>query len=411
MNQDWQKLDTNEISVELPSKIEVRYGVHKVSYRLNYRKSGVSLRDVIKGEWKHPKKMTRKDWRALGEAAERMIHEAKYGVSDEMPAELPSELVRCEDIAQQLIQESETKGQAEKTVIGKKYIFGIHVRWYNQHCPYAHQLNVSTWPKLKAHLRAKDPELALENHVKYFRMLRKRAFQLGLIKQFFPVEFNLKKEEFRDEGQVISREEEKWILKAASQVWRDRSVVQRDTGMRPGEVRQLTKERVTFKVINGRRIATIVLREGDTKTRKARSFEVHSTRAVEVLWRRHQQAKGDSLFPMRGNPNRPMEGHLKGWHAALKQADKLSRKNGGSGVNQTLTPHDWRHTYADEMFKKVGPDRWSTLCYQLGMALKTAEKTYIHFVTSDTSGVASLAAEIQEDAPKNRRKAKKGRTK
>lgn len=371
--------------------IEVREGARKTSYRVNYRRGKVSLRDVIPGDWSSPAEMNKRERDKLERKVQEMIYEASHG-----RPKTPAAFVRNEDLAEQLIQEAES--QDEATYDGKRRIFRKHlIAWLNDHYPHASDLTVETWPKYKAFKRAADPTIALENHVKYFRMLRKRAFELGLIKQLFPVKFDLKKEEFREAGQVITAAEEALILKHANRTWRDRSVLQRDTGMRPGEVRKLKKTRVAFETRGGQRIAVVSLVAQETKTHRDRSFEVHSERAVEVLWRRACEGDSPYFFPMETDPERPMDKHLNGWKSCLRRANEEAQKSGGS-VNQTLTPHDWRHTYADEMFKKTSPADWASLCFQLDMSLETAQGTYIHFKTSDTRGVAALVARERRTA-------------
>lgn len=76
-----------------------------------------------------------------------------------------------------------------------------------------------------------------------------------------------------------------------------------------------------------------------------------------------------------------------------KEMNLRDAAEGKEPMPEDYTPHDWRHTYADEMFKRTGPAQWAALCYQLDMSLETAQKVYIHFQTSDTRGVAEIVAE------------------
>lgn len=362
--------------VKVSDHLEMRKGNRKTSYRVNFRQGNVKLRQVIRGA----------SLAEIRKEAQRMIYEAQFG-----PKKTPANFLRNEEIARQLVLESgsqKLKTQEIKALILEKHL----TPWLNECYPYAQDLTVETWPKYKAYKRAINPTIALENHVKYFRMLRKRAFELGALRILFPVKFDLKKEEFRAEGQVIPKEHEAALLAAANTVWRDRSILQRDTGMRPGEVRLLKKERVRFEVRGTKRIAVVELVADEVKTHRDRSFEVHSDRAVEVLFRRFQEVNSPYFFKMETDRNRPMDKHLNGWKSAIRKANKRLLVAGLAPMPTSYTPHDWRHTYADEMFKCTGPDKWASLSYQLDMSLETAMKTYIHFKTSDTQGVAEIAA-------------------
>lgn len=350
--------------------LQIREGKRKISYRVRFRQSfrgrKIYVNEVLEGEFKSVK--------AAQKEADRLIGEAKFGA----PREAKS-LRRCDEIAEQLLKESVAKDDAATYAI-KENIFCKHlIPWLNDNCPYASELNAETWPKYKIYKRSLNPTIALENHSKYFRMLSNRAFDLGIVSQKIRVLFNTKKEDFREKGQVISREDEAKILAACNQTWRHRAILQRDTGMRPGEVRNLLKDRVTF--LND--CVLVRLLEEDTKTNRAREFLIRSTRAIEALRAQARRYPGSPyFFPMETDNTRPMDKHLNGWKSALKRA----------GVNQRYTPHDWRHTFATQMFQEVGVQGSMALCYALDMSLDVAREVYLHLNAEDTRVIADFIA-------------------
>lgn len=395
----WRKVRDQQSDLPEPKRapyyLEIRDGKRKTSYRVNYRGEGLDLRQVLRGEFK--------SWKGALAEADRLIGVAKYGPAAQAGAN-PLELVRCEEIGAQLIAES--AGQDESTIDGKTRIIEKHLLpWLNEHYPYASSLTVDTWPQYKLFKRGIDPTVALENHVKYFRMIARRVFERGILKQKIRVTFNVKKEEFREKGHVIPAEHLDAMLKACEKViddagkctfagnavWRDRVILQRDTGMRPGEVRRLAKSRVRFAERDGRRYAVIHLLEEDTKTHREREFEVHSARAVAVLWRRC--GSSPFLFPMSTDPMRPMDKHLKGWHAMLKRAGVILGSEEHPVILPHYTPHDLRHTYATEMFKLCKEP--AVLCYQMDLSLEVAQDVYLHFNAADTAKVAQAVVEAR----------------
>lgn len=344
--------------------LEVRKGKRKTSYRVNYRQGGVVLRDVLEAT----------SLPAAKKEAERKIGAARFGPKIEAVA-----ITRCSDLGEKLLAESATQDQATQAI--KENIFGKHlIPWLDAHCPLASDLTVETWPQYKLYKRGINPTIALENHSKYFRMLVNRAHELGILKQRIRVRFSVKKEDFRKPGQVITAEHEAKILAECNRVWRNRSIIQRDTGMRPGEVRKLRKDRVRW---NSDGSVTVMLLEEDTKTHRYREFIVRSTRAV-AAFREQRDFYPDSpfLFAMETDHRRPMDKHTGAWKAALKRA----------GITQDYTPHDWRHTFATETFKAVGLSGAAIVCYALDMSWEMARTVYFHVSAEDTKELADLAA-------------------
>lgn len=268
--------------------------------------------------------------------------------------------ITCEKLAQELIDQAQKK--SERTYRSVEGTFRLHILpFLREHAPLAENLSNAIWLKYKA----EKSHMALFNHHKHFRSLCRYAFDLGHLPRPVRLDWVRSREDRPESGKVMSDEEFERLLKHLSPTWRERAIIQRYTGMRPSEVRTLTKDSVDFTK------GVITLSPHVTKTRKGRSFKVPS----QVL-RALQRAKLRSgyspyLFPKKGEPGAPMSASLLSWHEAQKKA----------GL-EGYTPHDLRHTYLTEMFKKgYAP---ALICYQAGLDMRVAQKTYLHYDADDT---------------------------
>jgi integrase len=355
---DWQKIPD---APDAPHWLEIRKGRYKTSYRVNYRAEGLDLRKKLKGDFKN--------WKQARLAGEQVIGEAKYGIKEK-----PKSQIRCEDLCAEILKLAESKASATYALTA--LFLNKHLTPYlNDHCPYAADLNPTVWLNYKHALRVKNPTVSLFNHCKFFRMLCRYAFEKGILPAPIKIDFDEKREDFRAEGHVIPDADFAKMLAHAKPNWKDRLILQRRTGMRPGEVRHLKKDRL--KPASGGFIVS--LRKEDTKTRQARSFLVTAADAVELLARRLAASPGSYLFPSEADSSKPVGRHLESWQTILKHAD----------VNPDYTPHDLRHSYATDMFKRTS--NHVTLCYQLGMSLQEAQRTYIHNRLEDTAEIAEIA--------------------
>lgn len=379
-----------------PYYLEIWAGPYRTSYRVNFRGEGINLRKTLEPPTPPGHFETWK--RALVEA-DRLIAEARFGNKA-----TPKELVRNEDIIQQLLSESETNDDLATRQI-KRNIFLKHLLpWLNEHFPYAATLTVATWPAYKKFKREERATIALENHYKYFAMLAKRVWELGLIPTKLSVRFNVKKEDFRATGLVIPNDHFALMLAAATPKhfmklpkamlpkWRDRMVLQRRTGVRPGEGRELEKSRVT----RGVGYAVIDIPAEKSKTHIGRKFKVRDPDVLELIDRRLDLVDGPYFFPSEKRSDRPMDKGLNGWYGMLERAFDPEKKG---LLLPEYTPHDLRHTYATEMFKKT--NKYAQLCYQLNMSLEMAQEVYIHLNENDTEDLADLAAEHEGAAARS----------
>lgn len=302
------------------------------------------------------------------------------------------DMIRCEVLAKEIV--ALKKGKSDSTYEGNEIMARVHVIPYlNEHCPFVRDLNGPVWESYKIYKRLNNPTVALFNHWKFFLNLGKYARQKGAIKERIVFEFDEEKEDFRKEGMLIPDEHFKLMLRHANQTWRDRMIMQRLTGMRPGEVRCLQRDRVEF----GEDHAVFKLKKEDTKTRMPRNFAVVSAEILEILRRRCNHPQSVFLFPARGKPGQCMDKGPAGWKSAIEAANiELATEAEKRGEKAALiptdyTPHDLRHTYLTHEFKKPGNSH-ALICYQAGLSLEEAQATYLHFNAADTLAMAKAIA-------------------
>lgn len=142
--------------------------------------------------------------------------------------------------------------------------------------------------------------------------------------------------EDNEQLRVLTAEEEKLYLLAASQPLRDVATMMLETGMRPEEVCRIRRQNVHLEqgyVFNP-----------FGKTKAARRKVPLTERATAVLARRLEKVKGDFLFPGRGTDQPVIK--VNRAHAGTLARVNLLR----SEANQNPIPHfrlyDLRHTWA-----------------------------------------------------------------
>lgn len=378
-----------------------REGVRSITYRYRYRRDGVEIEGTLPGL--DEKTLEPRDVKDVAAQAEKIISNKRAGEKVATKA-----LVTSESLLDEIVKLKESKSDAtrEQTDIFsrvhmKPFLRGecayldesggvCKYRHYLDEgsCTYAADLDATKWLNYKTHLRLHRPKAALFNHWKFWVMLFKHAQQKGLLKQKIKLDYDEEKEDFRAEGLIIPDADMFKILDAAAYrpVWHDRILFQRGTGARPGETRDLQKDRYN------RETHIISLKKEDTKIRRARAFLIEDEAIIAMLERRLDDPSnpGPYFFPAEGKDrSKPMGKGLKGWRAILTKA----------GVSPDYTPHDLRHTYLTEMFKTS--ENPALICFQAGLSLEEATETYLHFKAEDTASIAKQAAQF------NQRRAKK----
>jgi integrase len=137
--------------------------------------------------------------------------------------------------------------------------------------------------------------------------------------------------EFLDEGpgqmRIVSHQEQKKYMAAASPLLRDVATLIVETGMRPEEVFTIRKENVHLQR------SYLFIPSG--KTRFARRNIQLTDASMKVLKRRLAKAKGAYLFPRRGDSDQPLTTVRKAHYAALSTA----------AIKSPFRLYDFRHTF------------------------------------------------------------------
>lgn len=371
----WQKIPEDQQSERFraPYYLEVREGKYRTSYRINFRGNGLDLREVLEGEFA--------SWKEALKKADEVLSKAKYGEK-----KVPRALVRCEVLCHEIVALKSAKD--ESTYRQAETFFRLHIiPFLNDSCPYASELNATVWLRYKNHIRLKNPKVALFNHWKFFVQLFKYAHEKAILPNKIKLEYSEQREDFRARGLIISDADFEKIIAAASTVWKARISIQRETGMRPGEVRDLRKDRYDSAT------RTISLRKEDTKTRQARSFMV--TKRIAAILDSRLPSDSPYFFSNERDHLKPMDKHLRGWNSTLKHA--FDPDNKGLDI-PGYTPHDIRHSYLTRMFKTS--QNPALICYQSGLSLDEAQKTYLHFEASDTRSIVAEIEPKEDEAKK-----------
>jgi len=141
----------------------------------------------------------------------------------------------------------------------------------------------------------------------------------------------VKEVKFLDESpgqtRIVSHDEQRKYMAAASPLLRDVATVIVETGMRPEEVFNIRRENVHVK------LGYLFVPFG--KTVSARRNVPLSPTVIDVLKRRLGKAKGPYVFPQKGDNDKPLTTVRKAHYKAL---DKL-------GVKSPFRLYDYRHTF------------------------------------------------------------------
>lgn len=97
--------------------------------------------------------------------------------------------------------------------------------------------------------------------------------------------------EENEPGRVLNKEEELHYLSCASQPLRDYAILLVETGVRPAELCRLATQDVCIDMEK----PYLIVKDG--KTRAARRSVPLSSRALEILTKRLNNAKGKFIFP------------------------------------------------------------------------------------------------------------------
>jgi integrase len=157
---------------------------------------------------------------------------------------------------------------------------------------------------------------------------------------------------------IVSHEEQRKYLNAASPLVQDVALLIVETGMRPEEVFRLRAEDLN--------LSQQYLKVTKGKTRLARRNILLTGSAIEVLKRRFVNAKGPYLYPHRSDPSRPLNNIDRGHHKAVKDAV----------IEPGFRLYDFRHTFGSRS-AMAGVDL-ATLKELMGHSSITTTMRYVH---------------------------------
>lgn len=189
------------------------------------------------------------------------------------------------------------------------------------------------------------------------RLILNRAIRRGLLTTN-PV----KEVKFLDEGpgqmRIVSHDEQRKYMAAASPLLRDVATMIVETGQRPEEVFNTRKENVHLK------LDYVFVPSG--KTRFARRNVPLADATIDILKRRVAQARGAFVFPRRGDPNKPLTTVRKAHYKALREAK----------IKPPFRLYDLRHTFGSRS-AMAGVDL-PTLKELMGHADISTTMRYVH---------------------------------
>jgi integrase len=348
------------------------------SYWVRYRKGNARFERRIEGRID--------SWLDAHRIGQKMLDEYRPTTAPNASEAMPGAMARCEDLCEEIVAQKRALSAAtfEQTkIFMRKHL----IPWLKANCPNAKDLNPTIWARYKADKRIANPRIALFNHWKFFVMLFKYAHEKGALKEKFKLVFKEKREDFRARGLIISDDHIDLLMKYGNQVWRDRIMLQRVTGMRPGEARGLRIDRVNL--VTG----VIKLLAEDTKTRTEREFTILDPDVLAMLRKRATAAQGSPFFfPSRANRQVAMDRALTGWDGAIAKANKELAERREPAMPD-YTPHDLRHTWLSVMFR--GGESPGLICFYAGLSIDEAQKTYLHFTAADTLGIARAAENMR----------------
>jgi len=194
--------------------------------------------------------------------------------------------------------------------------------------------------KAPVRLLKKDAKAKTDTQIKPATVNRELMLLSGMFKWVVrtgkattnPVTGVSKLREDNNQTRVVSAEEFRAYLMAASQPLRDVAVVMHETGLRPSEIFNLTKDNVDLQTGKFR------ITQGKTEAAKRRLTMSDQTR--RILQNRCANAPGELLFPggKKGDRSAPIVKLTNSHHAAIARA----------GI-KTFRLYDLRHTFATHL--------------------------------------------------------------
>ena len=195
----------------------------------------------------------------------------------------------------------------------------------------------------KARLSAPIRPATVNRELMLLSGLFKRLVRLGKASEN-PVKDVSNLREENEQFRVVTDQEFRTYLMAASQPLRDVAVIMFGTGMRPEEVFNLTKGSINFDR------GTIKIEKG--KTKAARRTLTMSDAVRQVIHNRYEKAEGELLFPggKKGDREVPIIKLTNAHNAAIDRVNEAYKKDPSKGIAiKPFRLYDLRHTLATHL--------------------------------------------------------------
>lgn len=281
--------------------------------------------------------------------------------------------------------EDKTAGRRSVKKVRANTLKGYEIFWSNYYEDFfgnktLAELDADLWDKYLDYVRetcSSGDRTKFLNHWKYFSAFCKWAVVTERMSKMPPI-YNpdLNKKDTEDDGVGINyTDEELREFREHSKYHKQFHLcvlMAQYMGMRSSEITQLKKSRIDLKKW------IIGLKAVDTKTKQARQVPIHPEVRAALKAQMDERMDSPFLFPNAIDPERPMDttGFKKPWNA-------IRSKLGISGRF-----HDFRHSYATRAFanKDLNP---VLVCKALGMSMKVAMDTYIHYDENQMSSITA----------------------
>lgn len=217
------------------------------------------------------------------------------------------------------------------------------------------------WEAYVAHQKKKNPRRKVFHDRKVLKRILYYAKERRLI-DFIPKMKLDPADKAVRERLIVDKKNIEQVRAKCPPMWRDILLILAETGMRFGEVRQMRKEYIDFSKGLIRLPAEII------KTRRPRTYLI-SKAALKCLKNRVKTARGEFLFPKRGNTAEPIGASHRSFQRALKAA----------GINFQL--HDLRSTYITRQVRRGMPV--DILGKLVGASEATIRDVYLKVRTED----------------------------
>lgn len=234
------------------------------------------------------------------------------------------------------------------------------------------QINDVAWAEYKKLQSQQKPDRQLVNDRKQLIMMLKQLLK----KKHIDVLPDLEIPEYElAPKRIFTKQEVDRLIELAHENFKGLIIMLYKMGFRPGEVLNLTWDRVDFEK------NIIILKSKDTKTRKGRVLVMNKDVRA---WLEKQERKSKFVFQSTKASGRemPMNSTRKIWNKLVKQA-RLPEPN---------NMYCLRHTFLTEGSKKLKEGKISLveLCNFAGTSVRMLEEHYLHIDGSDTKDIAEI---------------------